>query len=104
MSRGGSVWASDSRDSPAVAGAGFLSWRGAAVGGLAPLEAATLPASLTPDGRFPLPLTLGARLLVEPALTQLRVQSRALDLALESTQGAVEAFVLLDDYFQNTLS
>jgi len=62
---------------------------------------ATLSAALATDGGFFLPLPLCTRLLIEPALTQLRVQAGALNLPLEATERAVETFVVLYDDFQD---
>jgi hypothetical protein len=62
---------------------------------------ATLSAALATDGGFFLPLPLCTRLLIVPALTQLRVQARALNLPLEATERAVETFVVLYDDFQD---
>ena len=60
------------------------------------------PTSLTPDRGFTLPLPLSARLLVEAALAELGVQAGPLNLPLEAAQGSVEAFVLLNENFQET--
>jgi len=62
---------------------------------------ATLAPALATNCRFTLPLTLGARLLVIPPLAQLGIKTRTLHLAFEAAQCAVEALVILDDYFQD---
>ena len=59
--------------------------------------------ALTPNRSLALPLPLCARLLVEAALAELGIEARPLDLALETAQGPVEAFVLLNDDFQEDL-
>ncbi len=63
-----------------------------------------LPPALSTNGGFPLPLALGAGLLVEAALTQLGVESRPLDFSLEPAKGPFEALVLLNDDFQTEIS
>jgi len=65
---------------------------------LGPLPPLSPP--LPPDRSFPLPLPLGAGLLVEPALPELRVEPGPLDLPLEPAKCPVEAFVVLDENFQ----
>ena len=61
----------------------------------------TLAPALATNSRFTLPLTLAARLLIVPTLAQFGVQTRTLHLTLEAPQRAVEALVILDDYFQD---
>jgi len=61
----------------------------------------TLTPALATNCRFTLSLPLGARLLIVPALAQLGIQARTLHFALEAAQCAVEALVILDDYFQD---
>lgn len=61
----------------------------------------TLPAPLTTDGGFPLPLALGTGLLVVPALAQFGIETGALHLPLEAAQRAVETLVVLNDDFQD---
>jgi hypothetical protein len=59
-----------------------------------------LPPPLSTDGGFFLPLALGAGLLIETTLPELRVEAGALDLPLEPAKSPVEAFVILDNHFQ----
>jgi hypothetical protein len=59
-----------------------------------------LPASLSSDCCFALPFPLCAGFLVEPTLSELRVQSRTLNFTLELAEGPFEVFSLLDDHFQ----
>ena len=59
-----------------------------------------LPAPLAADGSLPLPLALGAGLLVEPTLSELGVETGALNLTLEPPERALEALVVLDRHFQ----
>ena len=67
-----------------------------------PLAPISTPApALATNRRFTLPLTLGARLLIVPTLAQFGVETRTLHLTLEAPQRAVEALVILDDYFQD---
>jgi len=61
---------------------------------------ATLSAPLSADRRLALPLSLGAGLLVVPALAELGIQTRPLHLSLEPAQCAVETLVVLNDDFQ----
>jgi hypothetical protein len=60
-----------------------------------------LTTALTPDGGLALPLSLGAGLLVVPALPQLGVQTGALHLALEAPERAIETFIVLNYDFQD---
>jgi hypothetical protein len=60
-----------------------------------------LTTALATDGRFALPLALGAGLFVEATFPKLRIQTRTLDLPLESAQGAIETLVISDDDFQD---
>jgi hypothetical protein len=64
--------------------------------------AASLAASLPADGGFPLPLPLGAGLLVVPPLAELGIQAGALHLPLEAAERPVETLVVLNDDFQAT--
>ncbi len=61
----------------------------------------TLTTTLATNGGFALPLTLGARLLIEATLPKLRIQTRPLDLPLEAAQRAIKTLVISDDYFQD---
>ena len=61
---------------------------------------APLPPSLPPNRRFPLPLPLGAGLLVEPPLPEFGIEAGPLDLSLEPAKCPVETFVVLDEDFQ----
>ena len=67
---------------------------------LASVPQAPLAPPLPPNGGLPLPLPLGAGLLIEAALTQLGVEAGPLNLPLETAQSPVEALVVLDDDFQ----
>lgn len=62
---------------------------------------AALPTTFAANRRFPLPLPLCARLLVEAPLAKLGVKAGALNLPLELTQGPLEVFALLHDHFQS---
>ena len=62
--------------------------------------AAALTTSFTPNGRFTLPLPLSARLFVEATLPEFGVETRSLHLTLEPAKGPLEAFVVLNSYFQ----
>ena len=59
-----------------------------------------LSASLPSDRCLALAFPLCAGFLVEPALSQLRVQSGSLNFALELPEGPLEVLPLLDDHFQ----
>ena len=59
-----------------------------------------LPPPLPSNGGFPLSLPLSARLLVEAALAELGIKAGPLNLPLETAEGPVEAFVVLDENFQ----
>jgi hypothetical protein len=59
-----------------------------------------LTAALPADGGLALPLALRAGLLVEPTLTELGIEARALNLTLETAERPIEALVVLDDDFQ----
>ena len=62
--------------------------------------APALTTSLTANCRLTLPLPLGARLFVEAALPEFGVETRPLHLTLEPAKGPLEAFVVLNGYFQ----
>lgn len=62
--------------------------------------APALTTSLTANCRLTLPLPLGARLFVEAALPEFGVETRPLHLTLETAKGPLEAFVVLNGYFQ----
>ena len=68
--------------------------------GLAASCGATLTLPIPTYGGLAVTLALGARLLVEPALPELGVETGTLDLPLEATQRALEAFVVLNRNFQ----
>jgi hypothetical protein len=60
----------------------------------------TLPPPFPTDSGLFLPLALGAGLLIETTLPELRVEAGALDLPLEPAKSPVEAFVILNNHFQ----
>lgn len=60
----------------------------------------TKPTALAANGRFPLPLPLGTRLLIEATLPELGIEPGALDLPLELAERPLEILALLHDYFQ----
>ena len=64
------------------------------------LRAPPLPPPLPSDRSFPLPLPLGAGLLIEPPLPKLGIEPGPLNFPLEPAEGPVEAFVVLDENFQ----
>ena len=70
--------------------------------GLASVSA--LPPPLPPYRCLSLPLTLGAGFLVITALTQFRIQSRALNFPLEAAKRPVQTLVFLNDDFQGRTS
>jgi hypothetical protein len=59
-----------------------------------------LPPPLSADRGLALALPLGAGLLVEPALSELRVETRTLDFALEPAQCPLETLVVMYHDFQ----
>jgi len=61
---------------------------------------ATATAAFAPNRGFALPLPLSAWFLVEPALAEFGVEPGPLDLPLEAAQGPIEAFILLNEDFQ----
>ena len=61
---------------------------------------ASLAPTFPSDSGFPLPLSLGAGLLIEPALPKLGVEPGSLNFSLEPAECPVEAFVVLDENFQ----
>ena len=62
--------------------------------------APALTTSLTANCRLTLSLPLGTRLFVEAALPEFGVETRPLHLTLETAKGPLEAFVVLNGYFQ----
>ena len=68
--------------------------------GLAASSGATLTSPLPTNGGLALTLALGARLLVEPTLPELGVETGPLDLPLEATKRSLEAFVVLNRNYQ----
>ena len=53
-------------------------------------------------GGLALPLPLGARLLIEAALPEFRVEPRSLHFTLKPTERSLKALIVLNGYFQET--
>jgi hypothetical protein len=61
---------------------------------------APLAPPLSTDGRFLLPLALGAGLLIETAFPEFGIEPGPLNLPFEPTKSPVEALIVLNDHFQ----
>ncbi len=62
--------------------------------------APALTTAFAANGRLTLSLPLGARLFVKTTLPKFGVETRSLHLTLEPAKGPLEAFVVLNSYFQ----